>query len=45
MPLLSITLAPDAVGRLYDALLCLGKFSESVSLEAQRNKVCCLQGP
>ena len=39
MALLSLTLAPEAVGKLHDVLVCLGKFSESVSLEANRDKV------
>lgn len=39
MPLLSAVLAPEAVGKLHDAILCLSKFSESVSIEAQHNKV------
>lgn len=39
MPLLSLTLAPEAVGKLHDVLVCLGKFSESVSLEAHSNKL------
>jgi len=39
MPVLNLTLAPEAVARLHDALVCLGKFSESVSIEARRDKV------
>lgn len=39
MSTLTITLTPEAVGKLHDALLCLGKFGESVSLEARKTKV------
>ncbi|KAI9885167.1 MAG: hypothetical protein M1823_003054 [Watsoniomyces obsoletus] len=39
MPLLSAVLAPEAVGKLHDAVLCLSKFSETVSIEAQHNKL------
>lgn len=39
MPVLSFTLSPDGVVRIHDAILCLAKFSETVSLEAHCNKV------
>ncbi len=39
MAILSLTLMPDAVVRLHDALVCLGKFGESVSIDARRDKV------
>lgn len=40
MPLLRFTLSEDGVGALRDALACLSKFSEEVSLEATKDKVC-----
>lgn len=39
MPVLSFTLSPEGVVRIHDAILCLAKFSETVSLEAHRNNV------
>ncbi|KAI9758896.1 MAG: hypothetical protein M1835_000504 [Candelina submexicana] len=39
MAILSLTLAPDAVARLHDVLVCLGKFSETVSIEAGRDEM------
>lgn len=39
MPVLSFVLAPDAVGKFHDAILCLGRIGESVAIEAQRDKV------
>lgn len=44
MTVLNVVLAPDAVGRLHDVLLCLGKFSEFVSLEVYREKVSVAMG-
>ena len=39
MPVLSFTLLPEALTRIHDAILCLAKFSEVVSLEARPDKV------
>ena len=39
MYLLSFTLSPEAVVRVHDAVLCLAKFSEVVSLEARPDHV------
>lgn len=39
MAVLSFTLSPEAVGRFYDNLVCLGKFSESVTIEATKDRV------
>lgn len=36
---LSFTLSPEAVARVHDAVLCLSKFSDSVSIEARPDKV------
>lgn len=40
MAVLNLTLSEDAVVALRDALICLHKFSDDVSLEAQKDKVC-----
>ncbi len=40
MPTLTFTLTPEGVVRLHDVIVCLAKFSESVSVEARRNTVC-----
>lgn len=39
MAVLAFTLSPEAIGKLHDALVCLGKFSEAVSIEAANDKV------
>lgn len=39
MVALNFTLQPEALAALHDALVCLGKFSESVSIEARRDRV------
>jgi cell cycle checkpoint control protein RAD9A len=39
MAILTFTLSPEAVGKLHDALVCLGKFSEAVSIDANRENV------
>ena len=39
MHILSFILSPEGVGRVHDAVLCLAKFSEMVSLEARSDKV------
>lgn len=40
MTVLSFSLSPIATGRIYDALICLAKFGEAVSIEAKGEKVC-----
>lgn len=40
MHTLKFTLSPEGVTRVHDAVICLSKFSESVSIEAWRDKVC-----
>ena len=37
---LNFTLSLEGVVRIHDAVLCLAKFSEMVSLEARKDKVC-----
>lgn len=39
MAVLTFTLSPEAVGKMHDAFICLGKFNESVSLEATKDHV------
>lgn len=39
MAVLSFTLSAEATGRIYESLVCLAKFGESVSLEAKKDKV------
>lgn len=39
MAVLTFSLSPENVGKLHDALVCLGKFHESVSFEATRDHV------
>ncbi|KAI9740718.1 MAG: hypothetical protein M1818_004683 [Claussenomyces sp. TS43310] len=39
MAVLHFVISPEAVGKFQDALLCLGKFSEAVSVEATRDQV------
>jgi cell cycle checkpoint control protein RAD9A len=39
MAILNFTLSPEALSKLHDALVCLGKFSEAVSIEAVHDKV------
>ncbi|KAI0004868.1 Rad9-domain-containing protein [Xylariaceae sp. FL0662B] len=39
MPLLKFTLSEEGVSALRDALSCLGKFSEEVSLEAKKDRL------
>ncbi|WPH02781.1 Rad9-domain-containing protein [Acrodontium crateriforme] len=38
MTVLSFSLTPDATGRMYELLVCLAKFGDSVSLEARSEK-------
>jgi hypothetical protein len=40
MAILSFTLGPEAIGKIYDALVCLGRFSEAVCIESQKDHVC-----
>ena len=40
MAILNFTLSPEALSKLHDTLVCLGKFSEAVSIEAVHDKVC-----
>ncbi|QIW95691.1 hypothetical protein AMS68_001209 [Peltaster fructicola] len=37
-PGLNFTLSPEATGHVYEALVCLAKFGESVSIEARNDK-------
>lgn len=39
MAVLSFSLSAEAAGRIYESLICLAKFGESVSLEAKKDKV------
>ncbi|KAI9798917.1 MAG: hypothetical protein M1825_004930 [Sarcosagium campestre] len=39
MPSLNLAILPDGVGKIHDALLCLARFSDFVSLEARRAKL------
>ncbi|KAI7536332.1 Rad9-domain-containing protein [Hortaea werneckii] len=39
MAVLSFSISPDATGRIYDALVCLSKFGDNVSLEARSDKL------
>lgn len=39
MHMLNFTLSPEGVVRIHDAVLCLAKFSELVSLEARQDTV------
>ncbi|MCJ1464171.1 hypothetical protein MMC07_002784 [Pseudocyphellaria aurata] len=38
MHILTFTISPEAVARVHDAVLCLSKFSDSVSIEARPDK-------
>lgn len=38
MSVLSFSLSPEATGRIYEQLVCLAKFGESVSIEARSEK-------
>ena len=42
--LLSFVLSNEGVARVYDAVVCLAKFGELVSLDARRDKVSVRQG-
>ena len=39
MAVLTFSLTPEATGRIYEALVCLAKFGESVAIEARGDKV------
>lgn len=39
MTVLGFSLTPEATGRIYEALVCLAKFGESVAIEARGDKV------
>lgn len=39
MAVLSFTLSEEGVGQFRDALICLNKFSDDVSLEARKDSV------
>ena len=39
MHTLNFTLTPEGVSRIHDAVLCLAKFSETVSMEARHSRV------
>jgi cell cycle checkpoint control protein RAD9A len=39
MAILTFSLTPEALSKLHDALVCLGKFNETVSIEASHSKV------
>jgi cell cycle checkpoint control protein RAD9A len=45
MATLSFSLEPPALFRLHDALVCLTKFNESVSIEAEYDMVIRSRGP
>jgi len=38
MAVLSFSLPPEAIVRIYEALICLAKFGESVAIEARKEK-------
>lgn len=42
MAILSFTLNPEGIKKIHDALVCLGKFSEAVCIEATIHHVSCL---
>jgi hypothetical protein len=39
MVVLNFTLTPEAASKIHDLLVCLGKFSDSVAIEARRERV------
>lgn len=39
MVVLNFTLTPEAAAKVHDLLICLGKFSDTVAIEAKREKV------
>lgn len=40
MALVSFTLSEEGVGAFNDALMCVNKFADDVSLEVRKDKVC-----
>lgn len=40
MALVNFTLSEEGVGAFNDALICIQKFSDDVSLEVRKDKVC-----
>jgi len=45
MVVLNFTLTPEAASKIHDLLVCLGKFSETVAIEARRERVGHLKSP
>jgi len=39
MVVLNFTLTPEAASKVHDLLICLGKFNDTVAIEARREKV------
>jgi hypothetical protein len=39
MVVLNFTLTPEAASKIHDLLVCLGKFSDTVAIEARRERV------
>jgi hypothetical protein len=39
MVVLNFTLTPEAASKIHDVLVCLGKFNDTVAIEARRDKV------
>jgi len=39
MVVLNFILTPEAASKIHDVLVCLGKFSETVAIEARRDRV------
>lgn len=39
MAVLSFSLSPESTGRIYELLICLAKFGESVAIEARKEKL------
>ena len=38
MVVLNFTLTPEAASKIHDLLVCLGKFSDTIAIEARREK-------
>lgn len=45
MAILRLSLSAEATGRIYESLVCLAKFGESLSLEAKKDKARPLKRP
>lgn len=45
MAILSFTLSEEGVAAFHDAVQCLNRFSDDVSLDARRDKVSALETP